>query len=61
MPAAAHAAGTGMHGMPGGAGRPGGKGDDPEKSDKKVNLDHGDHTTELLGVIKSVPPVLGER
>ena len=61
MPAAANAAGTGMHGMPGAAGRPAGKGEDQEKSDKKVDLSHGDHTTELLGVIKSVPPVLGDR
>ncbi|MFE3545401.1 hypothetical protein ACFXK0_20765 [Nocardia sp. NPDC059177] len=61
LPAAAHAGGTGMHGMPGAAGRGGGRGDEPDKSDKKVSLTHGDNTTELLGVIKHVPPVIGDR
>ncbi|MFD4460110.1 hypothetical protein [Nocardia sp. NPDC058480] len=60
MPAAAHGPGTGMHGMPGAAGR-GGRGEDPDKTDKKVSLTHGDNTTELLGVIKHVPPVIGDR
>lgn len=61
MPAAVHAGGSGMHGMPGAAGRGGGRGDDQEKTDKKVSLTHGDNTTELLGVIKHVPPVIGDR
>lgn len=61
MPAAAHAGGSGMHGMPGAAGRGGGRGDDQDKTDKKVSLTHGDNTTELLGVIKHVPPVIGDR
>ncbi|PKV76792.1 hypothetical protein ATK86_7195 [Nocardia fluminea] len=61
LPAAAHAGGSGMHGMPGAAGRGGGRGDDQDKTDKKVSLTHGDNTTELLGVIKHVPPVIGDR
>ncbi|UGT53969.1 hypothetical protein [Nocardia asteroides] len=60
VPAAAYGGGAGMHGAPGAAGR-GGRGDDQEKADKKVSLTHGDNTTELLGVIKHVPPVIGDR
>ncbi|MFB7877090.1 hypothetical protein ACFC06_17690 [Nocardia sp. NPDC056064] len=61
VPVAAHGAGSGMHGMPGASGRPAGRGDDQEKANKKVSLNHGDHTDELLGVIKYVPPVVGDR